>query len=173
MNQCFTFESVYLHTFQFNTSLVATESHFSNITCSGLITTIHWVITQSFTDEAKIFDCKSSSYPSKLDGQEVFHSRSRTEPKHLNTILCIWSSLSRDHQTVTMIIYYCYCLKFSGKWRPNIWCGKINISSNWILQLGCLLKWFVFERHFCICIWNFFWKKHDLMLVFNFVSQNC
>ena len=50
------------------------------------------------------------------------------KPKHLNTILHRPSS-SRDHQIVTVTIHCFYCLMSSGKWKPNTWYRRINITT--------------------------------------------
>ena len=100
-------------------------------------------------------------------------SRSGVQPKHLNTILYIWPSLFRDHQTVAIKIHCCYCLMSSGilEREDRIYCTGRQIQHLsfflvkmfklylFIMKLNARVR--IFTKIICIEKMDVFLKKAD------------
>ena len=116
-HNCYTFEYIYLYIFQVHILLKRHLPRDSSISCPAY----HLELTNNNSFAWLIWLymwLEVVCCPSELGG-EMLPLRSGIRPKHLNTILYIWPSLSRGHHIVTIMIHYRCCLMASRKWSPD------------------------------------------------------
>ena len=95
---------------------MATASHVTHLTWNGLITFTQ-LIELGHVNARRVVANQSWNWDASL---LLWKLAEAFKHSYLGFTL---------HETVAIIIHYCYRLMLSGKWRPNTWYRKRNIPS--------------------------------------------